>query len=244
MAVTLRDGSTAEDIKLGRLPSTNTRRLTLFAAEVPDVELHNKAHLAGPLLDQYADPPGYDGSGCVGFSGVNVLRTSPVRTKTDLNREPIGREFAIEAYNRCKIVDEFEGEGPGTSLDAFGKVMEEWGLITEYRWVRTEPDLARALMKDPVQMGTWWTTGMDAADSDPHAIARFTGRKRGGHAWMVNAYLKHYKIGQSIDNWYRGVNTWGPWGFHKRGQFFVPEGAMAELLADDGEAMIMVERAA
>lgn len=153
---------------------------------------------------------------------------------------------AILFYHKAQERDEWpetkpDGEG-GTSVDALGRYMSELGLYSEYHWATSLRDIVLALQLQPVIMGTWWTTGMDAADGHEHGVATFTGRKRGGHAWLCDAVMVDEIIGtEHSPYWFRGFNSWGPWGWHKRGTFWLSAATMEALLADQGECMVPTE---
>jgi hypothetical protein len=249
----LRGGYRTEDPRLDRLPSQLDSRLRSFPVAAMDLgddtPIRTRMHRRGQLLDQ-APERGYDGSGCVGFSTLNFLRSSPVRNprlRVELGWVELQKEAAIKFYHWCQDRDEWPETAPGgeggTSVDASGKLMKELGVFSEYHWITGGADeLARVLMRQPAIMGTWWTTGMDNADSNPLGIATFTGRKRGGHAWLVDGVLPDETIGsQHSRYWFRGFNTWGEWGWHKRGTFWVSAEDMDALLNDQGECMVPTE---
>jgi hypothetical protein len=255
-SIPLRGGFSTADPRLDRLPSQNAVRLALYpvsavldrAPPAPATRRWRR----GPVLDQ-SPRPGYDGSGCVGFSGTNLLRSSPVRNKNvarhidanvaDRMYRDIREPYAIDTYHACQRVDEWTGEAyAGTSVDALGKTLLARGLLTEYRWVtRGADELAEVVRHSPSVAGTWWWSGMDDADGNG-GIALPTGWKRGGHAWLVDGVVVNKTIAGRYERvWLRGYQSWGRWGADKRGTFYVPLPAMNELLADEGEAMIATE---
>jgi len=254
----LRDGSRSEDIKLDRLPSLNLMRLARFpfaassaAVELEDVPLRTKMHRRGVLLDQTPrEDLNYDGSGCVAFSTLAFMRSSPVRNptiKVDLGNVPVDIPGAVYLYHEFQNRDEWPetrpgGEG-GTSVDAGAKFMRELGVYGEYHWITNGSwELARVLQRQPAIMGTWWWSGMDQADRTPDGLALPTGRRRGGHAWEVDGVCVDYTHhGVHYDLLFRGQQTWGRWGWNKSGTFWIPGPAMDTLLSDQGECLVPTE---
>jgi hypothetical protein len=247
----LRGGYRTDDPRLDRLPSQNTRRLSLFpvANVLEDVPLRTKLHRRGPLLDQSPEKD-YDGSGCVGFSNLNFLRSSPVRNpfiRVPLGKAMLEKSSAIYLYHEYQMIDEWAethpgGEG-GTSVDAAGKYMAKLGVYSNYWWITNgAEELARVLQNQPAIMGTWWTSGMDAADLNDTGIVSYDGRKRGGHAWLVDGVLvdESYQ-GTRYPLLFRGYQTWGQWGWHKNGTFWIPGEDMDQMLSDQGECMVPTE---
>lgn len=252
----LRGDFRTDDPKLDRLPSQNATRLSRYAvedtplaAELEDKPLRTKMHRRGALLDQ-APEPGYDGSGCVAFSTLAYLRSSPVRNptiKVDLGQVKVEKPGAIFLYHKFQEIDEWAethpgGEG-GTSVDAGARYMRQLGVYSEYHWINNGArELALVLQKKPAIMGTWWWSGSDAADSRPDGLALPTGRRRGGHAWLVDGVavdITHH--GVHYDLLFRGQQTWGRWGWQKSGTFWVPEQAMDTYLYDQGECLVPTE---
>lgn len=241
--IQLAAGYEAEDPRLDRLPSQNDNRLSLFPVErllepTQGMVPRRRNWRRGPLLDQ-----GQRGA-CVGFSGTNFLRASPIRNRDIGQVKDVRDSYALGLYEECQRVDEWDSTPPeeGTSVDALGRVLKSRGLVSTYYWVTgSAEELAAVLSLQPAIMGTWWWSGMSAADQEPHGIALPTGRRLGGHAWLVDGYLPKATFGSTTDAWFRGYQSWGPWGVNNRGTFWVPRQAMETLLGDQGEAMVPSE---
>lgn len=253
--ISLRGGFQTSDIKLDRLPSQNTSRLSRYPAEdaplmaeLEGAPIVTRMHRRGALLDQSPDQAlNYDGNGCVAFSNLAFMRSSPVRNptvKVELGQVPIEKPGAIVLYHHFQDIDEWAethagGEG-GTSVDAAGKFLQSIGVYDGYWWItQGSEQLARVIQKQPAIMGTWWWSGMDEADRRPDGLALPTGWRRGGHAYEVDGVavdVEHY--GTHYRYLFRCQQTWGPWGWKQQGTFWIPDTAMDTLLADQGECMV------
>lgn len=92
----------------------------------------------------------------------------------------------VNFYKRAQQLDQWPGtDYSGTSVRAGMKVLQENGLIEEYRWAETFDDIVEAVLRQgPVLMGTLWYEGMLYPDSNN--FIRAIGDRVGGHAYVLN----------------------------------------------------------
>lgn len=175
---------------------------------------------------------------CTGFSVTTEAAARPDPVFGDPVRKPPKAAdvdaIAREVYERAKQLDEFPGEDyEGSTVLAATKAAVERGWYTEYRWAlgpgpdAAADDVCRAIaFHGPVCLGTVWKSGMWKADANGYLHA--TGTNEGGHAWCVTKYSK---VRDAI--W--TPNSWGG-----AGQGWITRKDLTTLLAEDGEAVILV----
>lgn len=180
---------------------------------------------------------------CVGFSVAMeaAARPKPVfgdPCKKSFTTADVLRlnKLASAVYHRAQEIDEWPGEDyEGTSVLAGMKAGREMGWWEQYRWAlgptaeAAADDVMRTVGRfGPVVMGTWWWSGMMAADAD--GFLHPTGRPLGGHAFLLTRYnAKRDAV------W--TPNSWGGWG-----QGWIKRADVVKLLAEDGEGSVPVGR--
>lgn len=231
MTITLRDGSTVQDPRFGRIAAPNPAALAKYPIEgVLDDDQQkvvSRTRSIGPTLDQ-----GRQGA-CVGFGWTDELAAKPVAVRG------AGQATAVPLYYACQRGDQFAGgEYPGaspvssgTTVEAGAQVLTAAGHYLEYRWARTEREVALAVgHKGPVVIGVNWYEGMEDPDSD--GFIRKTGDVLGGHCVLVfgiNARGGYYKI----------QNSWGP-GWGQDGTCRISRDDLGALLDEQGDACLPV----
>jgi hypothetical protein len=182
------------------------------------------APLPAPL-DQLRTPQ------CVAFSWAHLAIAEPVPTTG------VTAVFAELFYRSCKKIDGLEPGSEGTTVLAGAKWAKRIGLITEYRWAMSEPDLAAAISQvGPAVIGVQWRQGM-LAPAEPSGLLSVSGPVVGGHAVLV--------IGVNVEqSFYWILNPWGPgWGQH--GYAKIRRADMARLIGGRrGEACIPIQAVA
>lgn len=218
----LRGGFETSDPRLDRLPQFDERSRNFRAvAGIEDKPRRSYSWNKTRWFDQ-----GTEGA-CVGFSLAHELVARP-------SVNLVGEYVATEIYKEAQKIDEWAGEAySGTSVLAGTKVATQRGYFTEYRWAFGEDDLALAVgYRGPAVLGVNWYTGMFQPDSAGYIHP--TGQVEGGHAILCAAY--------SVPrNAYRLDNSWGQ-GWGQGGNCWIHRDDMAQLLSEQGEAMIPVQR--
>jgi hypothetical protein len=133
---------------------------------------------------------------------------------------------------------EYPGASPqyaGSSVLAGVQVGQQRGWWDSYRWAlgpgaeAAANDVILALgYAGPVILGTVWRSGMWRADSEGYL--RATGQAEGGHCYLLTSYSK------KRDAVWTG-NSWGG-----AGQGWITRADLTSLLADDGEAVVPLQR--
>jgi len=185
-----------------------------------------------------------DSSACTGFSATMeaAARPKPVfgdPCKITLTPEEIHAidVVALRVYQRAQVLDEWPGEAyEGSSVLASLKAGQERGWWAQYRWAlgpgpeAAANDVIRSVGRlGPVLMGTWWYSDMMRADVNGYL--NISGAAEGGHAYL----LTRYSVKRDA--------VWTPnsWGGH--GQGWIKRADLVELLARDGEAAVVLNRA-
>lgn len=177
---------------------------------------------------------------CTFQAVAGLLVASPHRMDATVHarlHDLLDPAFRWKGYRLAQTLDAWDGDeettpryegssgvGAAKAAKALGLVPEDW----EYRWAFGGVDeVKEALDYAPVAVGTVWRTGMD--NPDAKGIVRNEGDVRGGHEWYIGDWNPPTK---TFDAW----NSWGKaWG--QKGRFRVPETVLAELLAEDGDAL-------
>lgn len=232
--MTLKDGTTPRDPRLGRIPQhdpANARYPIRHRVDITN-PLRSYTWQVGVHLDQ-----GREG-GCVGWTYTQELACRP--QVVDFLRDPAqGNPFAQQTYWEIQRNDQWDGGAypgadpfyEGTSVLAGAKTLTAAGWYTAYHWGQSEREIALAVgYKGPVVIGVDWHEGM--FDPDPDGFLHVTGEVAGGHCTLLN--------GISLSrNAYRLHNSWGAsWG--ENGEAWLSRTDMARLLADGGEACLPV----
>lgn len=180
-----------------------------------------------PILNQGLLPQ------CVAYAWKQWLMASPIKQGRTIDTQ--------EVYEQSQAIDEFPDTPPagGTSVRAGAKVMQMKGYISTYLWATTIDEIREWILRHgPVVVGTNWYEAMFEGLRETHSIlhgfwVKPEGAVVGGHAWNIIGYsLKRHA--------FRGFNSWGPnWG--EKGKFWIAEEHMAQLMAEQGEAVTALE---
>jgi hypothetical protein len=140
----------------------------------------------------------------------------------------------VVVYNRAQLIDQWPGENyDGTSVRAGAKVLQERDVVGNYHWATDVSDIINAVLTTgPVVLGTRWYEGMSRPDS--HMILHPTGEILGGHAYVLNGV----SLSRGL---FRMKNSWGRnWG--KNGRAYISFDAVDQLLGEQGEACLAIEK--
>jgi hypothetical protein len=233
----LRDGSTASDPRLDRIPyfdpaSRNYSVAETFTPGQQPVSVLWTLPPGSDILDQ-----GQEGS-CVGFGTTNELRYSPVPIP-DLDAKFARQQIYWPAQRSDNMPGgSYPGATPayeGTNVICGVKVAQKLGFYGSYHWAFSEADLATSLAIGPAILGVTWYSRMMRVTAGGYIAP--TGTVAGGHCILcvgVNVTAGYYVL----------QNSWGPtWGVN-RGCCKITRRDMARLLADQGEACIITQRLA
>lgn len=231
----LRGGHETSDPRLDRLPEYDDRSTDFPIRGLLGVERPPRSRTWPYVqLDQ-----GREGA-CTGFSATMEAAAWPApvfgdpRTKRP-DPGPINA-VARDVYRRARQLDDWPGENyEGSSVLGAVKAGVERGWWGEYRWaLGPGPDAAAADViaaigySGPVMMGSYWWSGMMRPDEQGRL--RRTGRREGGHAYLLTRYSRKLDA------------VWTPNSWGGEGQGWISRSDLAALLGDDGEACIAVVR--
>jgi hypothetical protein len=169
---------------------------------------------------------------CVAYSWMHWVEDGPVVQDGFANRvKPMFN--TTQFYKACQERDPWPGTNyPGTSVRTAAKVLQELGVVKEYRWATNSNEIAETLLNlGPMVVGTKWTA--DMATPKANGIIRPTGSSLGGHAYLLNGVDTKKKL-------FRIKNSWGKdWG--RQGYAFISFEDFDFLLQSGGEAVIAFE---
>jgi hypothetical protein len=233
----LRDGTHTDDPRLDRLVHFDERSRafpvrTLLGDAAPKAKTWR---IQRQQLDQGAE------GACVGFAMAHELIAAPRRRRVlriNGQRTPVDMRFAREhIYWAAQAIDPWQGGAypgaspnyEGTSVLAGVKVLQQLGLIGEYRWAFSLEELIAAVLQlGPAVLGVPWYDSMYRPDADGYL--RVSGRVVGGHAILcrgVDTRRERFTL----------HNSWSTFG-----KCYVTFDDMARLLAENGEAVVPLER--
>lgn len=237
--ITLKDGSVTHDPRLDRLVQFDPRSRNFSVADVLTAEAKPRSYTwRCPLrLNQ-----GNLGA-CVAFSWHHELAAKPVPVQGVTN------ELARQRYCAFQAQDYWLGEsascglaGPhyeGTSVIAGAQVLQQLGLILEYRWAFSLDDLILAVgYKGPAVIGVNWYEGM--MHTDAKGYLHPTGSLVGGHAILANRVSIKERFFGLANTWGQGWGVKDTWGLG--GSCRISFDDMGLLLDMNGEACIPIVR--
>lgn len=169
-------------------------------------------------------------SECVAYTGKGILNSAPLNVLVPYRVRSVYK--TAEFYTGAQRFDEWPGaDYAGTSGLGLCRYLASVHLIREYRWAFGVAELLLALSwVGPVGIGVQWRAGMVTPDSN--GAIRATGSDVGGH----EVELTGLDIAQRTVT---VTNSWGQsWG--NRGRAHLPVRDLADLLARDGDAFVVV----
>ncbi len=172
-------------------------------------------------------------SACVGFSGFRWLTSYPISNSPSFS--------PFDLYHAAQKQDEWPGENyDGSSVRGLFKVFKEKDYVSEYRWAESVDHIVDHLLTTgPVVVGTSWTVGMFMADNHGY-IDDIGGQSVGGHAYLLIGANRMREKADGTQGAVRILNSWGT-GWAQKGRAWLSFKALAELMAQDGEACTATE---
>lgn len=169
--------------------------------------------------------------GCVGWTGADALNTAPLRHTGERWTNADGLDF----YEGATRNDQWPGNNyppndEGSSGLGLAKYLKSRALITAYTWTFTWAQFLAALAHTPMCVGIGWTASMFTPDT--HGLVTPSGPDEGGHEFMVHAYDMDAPGGGQVKALNHWTKQWGAAGY-----FYLTFDAMAERLANQGDAM-------
>ena len=160
---------------------------------------------------------------CVGYAWMHLMVNEPLQQWIS----------GWGLYEIAQKYDEWKGTNyAGTSVRAGAKVLKKLGIIAEYNWCPDIDAVVNTLLtKGPIVVGTLWYAGMD---NPVNGAVKPTGRRRGGHAYLLNGVNIEKGMIRIKNSWGRG------WGIDGRARISFDD--MSTLLNQGGNACIAVER--
>jgi hypothetical protein len=152
----MRDGSTADDPRLGRLEQFDEKSRRFNVGDLLDTtSLKTRSWSNRIELDQGQT------SACVGNARTYDLAGSPVAIKTATG-VPLDERYAQALYRLAQKYDEWPGEDyEGSSVLGGLKACQALGFIGEYRWAFTVDDWLASISRiGPSVVGTVWMNSM------------------------------------------------------------------------------------
>lgn len=226
----LRNGKTATDRRLGRIPRFDPRSRNFSIRDaVTERSPRSYTWRCRPHLDQ-----GQEGS-CVGHGVTHELLARPAEVPG------LDHAFARKLYFDAQRIDDwpggaYPGASPfyeGTSVLSGVKVAQKLGYFDSYRWALSFDDFLLGLSHaGPAVIGVnWWT---DMMEPDEDGFLWDSGQIEGGHCLLVKAINLGAKYVTVHNSWGTG---WGNGGDAK-----INFDTMRTLLSNEGEACFFVGR--
>jgi len=234
MSTQMRDGTTVEDPRLGRLVEFDERSRQYNVADLLTAPIKGRTWYGRVRLDQGQT------SACTGNARTHDLAFSPIPLK-NADGSPLDETFAQALYNLAKKYDEWPGENyEGSSVLGAAKAASALGFIGEYRWAFNIDDYLQAIATiGPGVSGTTWLNSMFYPRPSGELEVDPSSGEAGGHSYafrglIVSESAKTSIVGRGRNRkgipLMRQTNSWDKtWGLN--GESFI--------WADDYERYLM-----
>lgn len=214
---------------LGRLPSLDFRDRLHMATppKAAEIDVRHRHWITGKILDQGDKPH------CVGFTGEQLLASSPVRNKY--------YKTPADLYYECQDNDEWEGNSyEGTSVRALFKVLRAHNYIESWQNAFDADTAVRhVLAVGPVALGISWHDSMFYPvdfKGEKFIKADKNSAAAGGHAILWTGCNLDKPCHCGAPGAARLVNSWGR-DFGDKGKVWICLKELALLIADFGECI-------
>lgn len=194
---------------------------------------HVRHAMNAPHVDQFYL------SGCVGFSGTNMLNTAyAIRSRRKFNAvvaignagsSYLGNKDGIRNYHESTLRDPYPGQYPpdddGSSAIGLMKWWKQAGIISDYAWTFTFDDFLAALSRQPVLCGTNWYDDMYATGADGIVDSTASGAS-GGHEYLATEIMPTKKLLGFEQSWGQHPPGFG----NRKGRFYMSYDLAEELI--------------
>jgi len=164
---------------------------------------------------------------CVGFGWAHELAAEPAMVTA-------GEREAFRIYRAAQKIDQWPGENySGTSVLAGAKIVQDWGLVPEYRWCFDVEEVLRALSHmGPVVLGVNWYRGM--FEPDHNGFIHPIGARTGGHCILAMGLHTGLRAVRLHNSWGR---AWGD-----EGRCWIKFEDLERLIEEGAEVCLPVQR--
>lgn len=146
----------------------------------------------------------------------------------------LDEDLAVKLYSAATGLDSVPGTYPpedtGSTGLAIAKAAKAAGLIAGYKHAFSLAACLTALEEAPVIVGVPWYEGM--FNPAANGLVRIAGRVAGGHEFCLTGI-------DAERGYVRAVNSWGT-GWGDQGTFLLEFGTLGRLLAEQGDATVLV----
>lgn len=181
----------------------------------------------GPLLNQG------DVGSCTGESLTEAGNMAP---NADGRKPPRTQDDAYRVYHEETILEgqAWPPNDPGGSGLEVCKAGKKLGWVKSYRHAFGIQHALEALVKRPVMFGVNWYDSFDKPDPETGIITIKPGAKvRGGHEICADEIDAHREL-------IGFIQSWGNWGLHGTGKFYIPFKDVDQLLQEQGDATVPI----
>lgn len=176
-----------------------------------------------------------DVGSCTGNAAAGAINTIPIHHAHAI---ALKEYEAVQIYELATSLDDIPGQYPpddtGSSGLAVAKAAQQKKYISSYKHAFSVEEALTALQIGPVIIGINWYETFD--EPDDTGLVKIGGQVRGGHEIELLGYHAQVIVDDSM---LELENSWGP-GWGKRGRFFFTVGTFRQLMAEQGDATILV----
>lgn len=179
-----------------------------------------------------------DVGSCTGNATVDDLGTDPFYPEMEQlaasdHTVTLDEPMALRVYSAAEKIDGGQGYPPedeGSSGLSAAKAAKNSGYISGYQHMTSLAACKTAIQKSAFLVGCNWYTSFDSPDENGLVGIAPGATVRGGHEICCRGY---------VGGLWRFRNSWGT-GFGVEGEFFMSDETLTELLAEQGDATLLV----
>lgn len=223
------------DPRLGRHVLHDSRSLNYQVEAVRRVEdLESIIHVQHIPTQNQGDIGSCTGNAAVNNLAMGDFYTDEIRAL--FNGVTEAERYALDLYSEATGIDPFAGTYPpqdtGSNGLSVAKVLHKRGLISGYLHATSLEAVLTALAKQPINIGTVWTSEMFRPHRDGQILTG--GSVAGGHQYaLVGLDIEQRRV------WLE--NSWGdPWG--RSGRAYLKWERLEWLLSQRGDCVVYVPK--